>query len=96
MKILYRPHCGGLQESMNRMREFESIELMKEFACNELNLPFDRPLFVTPDDIIIGENIGPDPRIGWKETRYVLTKRFGAQHFDDYPQAIGFCQIIQE
>lgn len=96
MKILYRPHCGGLKESMDKLRVFRSVEELKTHVSDYWNEPCPSISFISKDDIVIGEVIGSDPRIGWNEVRYVLTKRFGNDRFDETPQAIGYCEIIEE
>ena len=35
--IKYRPHRGGLKESMAEMREFETTDEMKQFVADEYN-----------------------------------------------------------
>ena len=43
-------------------------------------------------DLSIGEDIGPDERIGWSETRYILTKRCCGKIYET-PQCIGMCSF---
>ena len=93
--IKYRPHLGSLEDSMKEAREFENYEDMKRHVLREHDvwntdgvMPFDL------DDIVIGDVLGDDDRIGWKNVRYVCVKRYGS---DDYmklygcPQCIGMC-----
>ena len=88
--IIYRPHRGGLRESMAEAREFESVEAMKEYIVQqhtdeELGKAFDI------DDIVIGTIQGYDYRIGWKDERMVCTKRY---YFENYMDKYGATQCI--
>lgn len=89
--IKYRPQRGGLDEAMAEAREFATYEDMKQYIVQgyaEWNHPFG------VDDIVIGENIGNDDRIGWKNVRHVCTKRWGGHDYiQEYgcPQCIGWC-----
>ena len=91
--IKYRPHRGSLEDAMKEAREFETYEDMKWHVLRELSIggiirPFDL------DDIVIGDVLGDDDRIGWKNVRHVCVKRYGS---DDYmklygnPLCIGWC-----
>ena len=86
--IKYRPHRGGLVEAMMYAKIFENIDDLKRHICEEWNI--DGLRLIEGDDIVIGEIIGDDNRVGWKNIRYVLTKRCGAQQYA-YPQCIGIC-----
>lgn len=88
--IIYRPHRGGLLESMAEAREFETWDelkayLVKCYEDEELGKPFD------VEDVVIGEVLGvPDHRIGWNDTRYVcITHYFNERYVLPYP--IGHC-----
>ena len=95
--IKYRPHRGSLAVSMQFAQEFQTIEEMKTYILFENTFSgirmFDR------DDIVIGDIIGADERIGWNNVRYVMTKRY---HNEDYikkygcPQVIGMCDLGEE
>lgn len=95
-RIKYRPHRGSLEESMRGWMEFKSIESMKRFIAgtykNEYWMMPEPPF--TIDDIVIGEVIGDDDRIGWKNVRHIGIKRWGNE---DYiakygcPQCIAWC-----
>jgi hypothetical protein len=86
--IIFRPHRGSLADAMAEVKEFENEEQMKEHIVK------DWQWFISFEDIVIGELLINDKRIGWKDTRYVCTKRMGN---DDYmkiyhcPQCIGMC-----
>ena len=47
------------------------------------------------EDIVIGEIIGDDDRIGWKDCRHVCTKAFGSEEYP-IPQCIGWCDLGDE
>jgi len=95
--IKYRPHRGSLAVSMQFAREFETIEEMK--TCILFENTFSGIRMFDRDDIVIGDIIGADERIGWKNFRYVMTKRY---HNEDYmkeygfPQVIGMCDLGEE
>lgn len=88
--IIYRPHRGGLRESMAEAREFESVEAMKEHIVRqhtdeELGPAFDANDIMIDDDPVI------DRRVGWYDSNYVLAKRY---YNDDYVAKYGFPQCI--
>lgn len=86
--IIYRPHRGNLTEAMKEAKEFYNEQEMKEYIVQEWN-----GCFSINDIVIVNENISDD-RIGWEDTRYVCTKRFGNQDniaLYGYPQCIGMC-----
>jgi hypothetical protein len=93
MKILYRPHRGSLSDAMAEMRTFDTIDGMITHVCEHHNSVFGFTM-IEPDDISIGDILGDDDRIGWKDVRYVLTSRYGKEKYD-YPQCIGMCSIIE-
>ena len=82
--IIYRPHRGGLKEAMELRRIFKTETEMFEYISSQSGGA------VILDDLSIGEILGDDPRIGWKDCRYVLTSRYGKEHFE-IPQVIGTC-----
>lgn len=87
-RIIYRPHKGSIDESMQQAKEFLSEQEMKEFIVNDWNNLFD------VDDIVINEESHEDRRIGWRNVRMVTTKRMGDQDniaLYGCPQAIGYC-----
>lgn len=93
MKVLYRPHRGSLADAMAEMRTFTTIADMVKYICEQHN-DVRGFTMVTPEDISIGEILGDDDRVGWKDVRYVLTLRYGKEKYD-YPQCIGMCSIIE-
>lgn len=84
--IKYRPVCGGLRESMSKAKTFDTIEDMLRFIVGE-NEPF-----ISISDLIVSTPQNNDPRIPWKESRLILTKRYGKTIYE-YPQVIGYCSI---
>ena len=82
--IIYRPHRGSLKEAMELRKIFKTEAEMFEYISNQSGGA------VSVDDLSIGEILGDDPRIGWKGCRYVLTSRYGKEHFE-IPQVIGTC-----
>ena len=82
--IIYRPHCGGLKESMELRKIFKTEAEMFEYISGQNDGAF------SVEDLSIGEVLGDDPRIDWKDCRYVLASRYEKEHFT-VPQAIGTC-----
>lgn len=87
--VIYRPHRGGLAEAMEEAREFSNLEEMKQYIVKyhedmERGRPFEL------EDIVIGDILGDDPRIGWNDCRYVCVKRYFNEEYI-IPQAIGHC-----
>lgn len=80
--IIYRPHRGGLKEAMEIRKVFNTEAEMFEYISTQTDGA------VSVEDLSIGEILGDDPRIGWKDCRYVLTSRYGKEHFT-VQQAIG-------
>lgn len=87
--IKYRPHRCTLEDSMHEMKIFKSTQEMFNAIVQDWNG------FISFDDLSVGDNIGKDNRIDWKETRYVCTKRIGEDEYDT-PQCIGMCSIEAE
>lgn len=91
--VIYRPHRGGLAESMSEKVEFETIVEMKEYIVKKDFEVCGRPM-LSVDDIVIDEKVTSDDRIGWEDVRYVCTKRYGTEDLiKKYgcPQCIGYC-----
>ena len=87
-----RPHRGGLAEAMAEAKEFDTVEDMKDHVWHTWNdwvLNRQNDLFEI-EDIVIGDVVGDDDRIGWKNVRHICVKRFGDVTFDT-PQCIGWC-----
>lgn len=91
--IIYRPHRGGLRESMAEAREFESVEAMKKYIVEQNTIPeWGRPFSVK--DIVVRKSEGADERVGWKNVRRVCIKRYYVQDYIELfgaPQCIGHC-----
>lgn len=87
--IKYRPHRGSLADAMAEAREFATIEEMKAHVWNCWNGK-DGVVWFDIEDIVIGEILGDDSRIGWKNVRHVCIKRCGGEVYAT-PQCIGWC-----
>ena len=87
--IKYRPHRGGLAEAMKEVREFDTEEDLKAFVAKQWNDGYPVELF-TAEDLVLGDVLGDDPRIGWKNVRHLCVKRMGKDVYD-VPQCIGWC-----
>lgn len=93
--IIYRPHRGGLAESMQERKEFQTEEEMKQYIYEQHKRYFAEIEFNTApfeiEDIVIKEDTAiNDSRTGWHDTIYVCVKRYGADKYD-IPQCIGMC-----
>lgn len=93
--IKYRPNRGSLQDAMKEAREFKSYEEMKRHILQEGAVwNTDGITMFDLEDIVIGDVLGDDERVEWKNVRMVCVKRYGG---DDYvklygcPQCIGWC-----
>ena len=84
--IKYRPHRGGLDESMAEMKTIINIANMLRHIEKETEGA------VSTGDIIISESHGKEERIYWNSWRYVLTKRYGEEKYN-IPQCIGMCDL---
>lgn len=87
-KIIYRPHRGGLAESMAEAKEFNSIKDMKNYIVSTWDG------FVLLKDIVVDRETREDKRIGWKNERYVCVKALaGENYIKKYgcAQCIGMC-----
>lgn len=86
--IIYRPHRELLADAMAEAKEFNSEQEMKEYIVKQYD-----GYFSIEDIVILGDPYN-DERIGWEDTRYVCTKRFGDQDYIvkyGVPQCIGMC-----
>lgn len=89
--IIYRPHRGSLADAMAEAKEFNNEQEMKEYIVKQWDG------YISVDDIVIDDNAHNDDRIGWKDTRYVCTKRLGNDNYIEkyeHPQCIGMCATI--
>lgn len=91
--IKYRPQRGSLSLSLKEERIFDTVDDMKQHVFDEWRRACDflggKPPF-TMDDIVIGEIIGDDSRIGWKNVRHVCIRRLLGELYRA-PQCIGWC-----
>jgi hypothetical protein len=102
--FIYRPHRGGLQESIAESKEFETEEEMKDFIFNYhkeyfFSLGYKQPPFDIDDIVINKERKANDERCGWHDTMYVCVKRYGNKNYiEKYgcPQCIGMCATDYE
>jgi len=86
--IIYRPHRGSLIDAMAEAKEFNNEQEMKKYIIEQWDNLF------SIDDLMIDENTINDDRIGWKDTRYVCTKKLGEDNYIQkygHPQCIGMC-----
>jgi hypothetical protein len=94
--IIYRPHRGHFNESLDEAKEFNNELEMKQYIVEEWRDTWKgitNDLFDV-DDIVINKESTNDNRIGWKDTHYVCVKRIGEEDYmKKYgcPQCIGYC-----
>ena len=89
MKILYRPHRGSLEESMECVKEFNTLEDMINWICEDSEF-CGKEMFRVED--INFSWYCYDERIDW-QTFIVKTNKYGEENYlEKYhtPQAIGF------
>lgn len=87
--VIYRPHRDGLEESMKEAREFSTAEEMLGWIVAAHTDPEWGPAF-SLDDLVVGNESRNDYRIGWRDTRYICTRRYHGKVYDP-PAPIGFC-----
>lgn len=87
--IKYRPQREYIDEAMTEARTFESLDAMKMFILDHWRKIIPDPFSL--DDIVIGQIVGDDKRIGWKNVRHVCVKRLGKEVYYINPQCIGWC-----
>ena len=93
MMIKYRPHRGCLADAMAEAREFETVEELKAHVWKSWN-ETNGVVWFDQEDIVIGEILGDDDRIGWENVRHVCVKRMGSEDYMalyESPQCIGWC-----
>lgn len=88
--IIYRPHRGGLRESMAEAREFESVKAMKKYIVQRHTDEELGPAFSIDDIVLDGERCH-DVRVGWWKGYLVCTKRY---YSEDYMKLYGTAQCI--
>ena len=89
LMYIYRPHRGGLAESMSEAKEFNTKEEMfAHIVATQGN--FGNYSLFDAEDLVIENSSISDSRIGWFDTRYVCTKRYGDKYYST-PQCVGMC-----
>lgn len=81
--IIYRPHRELLYEALEEMKEFETIDEMKQYISKSYEGS------VQVEDIFLDKLTVKDDRIGWNDTRYVCTRKLGNDDVDE--MCIGMC-----
>ena len=87
--IKFRPHRGGLSESLAETKEFEGIDSMFSFIIEQHHGAFDK------SDIVIDEDIRFDNRCGWNTQHVCVRRYFDKDYIKLYncPQCIGMCDL---
>lgn len=95
--LIYRPHRGSLAEAMAEAKTFNSFDEIKEYVANKWNSVWGYQI-LNPDNIVLDEEFHNDDRIGWKDVRYLCTKKLGDEDYmEEYgnPQCIGYVGWIE-
>ena len=82
--IAFMPYVFGesIDDRLDEIKEFETVEEMKEYLCN---LP-NRLIKINANEIVIDDRFSyEDKRLGWQDTRYVCLKQ------DDEERVNGYC-----
>lgn len=90
MKVLYRPQRGGLDESMEELKEFDTVEHLLNWLCEDSDIGWGKEMFAVED--INFSYYCYDERIDW-QTYIVTINKWGEEDYlEKYhsPQAIGF------
>lgn len=87
--VIFRPHRGGLDESLRDAVMFDNTDTMKRHIVRQWNDVLGFELFGI-DDIVLNEDKPGvnDERCRWIDTRYVCVRRMGDEVYD-CPQCIG-------
>lgn len=65
--VIFRHHCGSLNESMKTVQEFKSFEELQSYVVEYMK-PYMKLL---PSDVVAEERSNKDDRIGWKDSTYL-------------------------
>lgn len=84
--LKYRPHTYFLKDAMKGYKTFTTKDEMFKYIV-EQNMGY-----FTEEDLTISKDYGPDKRIGWKETRMILTRQYGPESYNE-PIPIGWCSF---
>lgn len=81
MKYIYCPHYGGLKESMEEAREFDSKDEMFEHIFNRY-----KSWRELTSVYMVDTDICEDTRVGWKDKTMICGECMDGSHF-----VIGWC-----
>ena len=89
MKVLYRPQRGGLDESMEELKEFAAVEDLLNWLCEDSEI-CGKKMFEVED--INFSYYCYDERIDWQTFIVTINKWGEEDYLEKYhsPQAIGF------
>lgn len=96
MSVIYRPHRGGLEESMKEAREFNSFEELQKYIVKNM----EQFIKLNECEIVPGGHPVNDKRVGWQDSDYICIDGYSnvrdkesyELYFGDryeYPQCIG-------
>lgn len=88
--LIYRPKRFLLEDAMKEAKCFNTLDELKQYVV-ECNL-WDGKKTFDVEDLVLGESTnGDDDRNGWRNNRYIYTKKQGRT---DYVQKYGCVQCI--
>lgn len=88
--IRYRPSRSFLTDSMKEIKEFNTVDEMKDYIVEDYNKRWNYDTLKF-EDILIDSQIYYDDRIDWK-SQYVCVKRIGNEIYER-PICIGTCDM---
>jgi hypothetical protein len=91
--IRYLPKCRYLSLSLRSEVTFETMEELIHFVYTNWSRVVSFMGAAEPfrkEEIIIGENLGDDARIGYKNVRQILVRRM-KDNIYSAPMCIGYC-----
>ena len=87
MRYLYRPHRGGLVESMAECAVFVNEDAIKDHVIETYS---HYGVCLNREDVIIDPRSIDDERTSWGATRYVCVTHLDGPPFE-IPQCVGMC-----
>lgn len=92
--IIYRPHRGGLAESLSEAQMFTDTASLKKYILDKWNGMLGFSLFDEQDIVLNEDKPGyADERCGWMDVRHVCVKRMNDVVYAA-PQCIGMWATV--
>lgn len=93
--IKYRPVRGSLLDAMSAHRDFLTVQDMFEWIVEHYASISCGPAPFDVSDLVLGDTVVNDRRIGWVDTRAVCVKRWLSITYE-HPACIGHCASVFE